>query len=193
MPKIVDHEAHRCELLRASFKVAARVGYGPLSMKQLAQSLNISTGSIYHYFENKEDWFVSLIYYYSTEIFESLSREIPRDASRSEKLRLLLAHMERRKETYGDMINVASDFVRIPKADEQHGALELGLASERLSEYFAELFETDELTSRALVSYLLGVIVANRLDPRGTNANEHLLFVRALLESRSSECQGTPG
>jgi AcrR family transcriptional regulator len=83
VPKIVDHNAYRRELLSASFKVAASVGYGSLSMKQLAQSLNISTGTIYHYFKNKEDWFVSLVSYYSTEIFESLSRDIPRDASPS--------------------------------------------------------------------------------------------------------------
>jgi hypothetical protein len=106
--------------------------------------------------------------------------------------RLLLDHIERRKEIYGDMISVASDFVRISKADEQHGVLELGFAAERLSDYFSDLFETDELTARALVSYLLGLIVANRLDPRGTNANEHLLFIRALLESQTTDRQGIP-
>jgi len=183
MPKVVDHEAYRCSLLRASFEIAAKVGYGSLSMKQLAQNLKISTGLIYHYFENKEDWFVSLVTYLSSETFERLDREIPMDASLREKTEHLLAHIERHKERYASMISVASDFVRMPQSQEQDIFLELGFAVDRVHEHFATLFETNAVTSRALVSYLVGVIVASRLDPRGIDMGEHLPFIQLLLQS----------
>ncbi len=190
MPKIVDHEMYRAELLRASFEVVARVGYGTLSMKQLAQHLHVSTGTIYHYFKNKEDWFVSLVTHYTRETFEGLSRDIPLEASPSEKCRCLLAHIEQHIEQYSKMIGVASDFVRMPKTDEHEGALELTVAGDRLTDYLAALLETDEATARALLAYLVGLIVSNSLYPRSAEATEHLPFVLSLMTSGRPEHKG---
>jgi AcrR family transcriptional regulator len=61
MPKIVDHEQYRKELLGKSFNLFAEKGYGAITMRQIAQSLNVSTGTLYHYFPSKQVLFEQLI------------------------------------------------------------------------------------------------------------------------------------
>jgi AcrR family transcriptional regulator len=183
MPKVVDHDAYRSKLIRDSFQVVAKVGYGSLSMKQLASGIGVSTGSIYNYFKGKEDWFVSLVTHYSGEVFEMLTREVPADAPLPKKAALLVEHIDRHKELYANMISVASDFVRMPSSEKQEGALELTFAADQLYAYFAALFDTDQATGRALLAHIIGVVMTNRLDPRGIDVNAQLPYMRLLLEA----------
>ncbi len=61
MPKIVDREQYRKHLLTQSFELFAEIGYGKITMRQLAQKLGISTGTLYHYFPSKEAIFLQLV------------------------------------------------------------------------------------------------------------------------------------
>ncbi|MBD2296036.1 TetR/AcrR family transcriptional regulator [Anabaena sphaerica FACHB-251] len=61
MPKIVDHEQYRKELLGKCFDLFAEKGYGAITMRQIAQGLEVSTGTLYHYFPSKQALFEQLI------------------------------------------------------------------------------------------------------------------------------------
>jgi AcrR family transcriptional regulator len=61
MPKIVDHAHYRKELLNKCFNLFAQKGYGSLTIRQVAQEIGVSTGTLYHYFSSKEELFVQLI------------------------------------------------------------------------------------------------------------------------------------
>ncbi|MBK1986342.1 TetR/AcrR family transcriptional regulator [Sphaerospermopsis aphanizomenoides BCCUSP55] len=61
MPKIVDHEQYRKELLGKCFHLFAEKGYGAVTMRQIAQGLNVSTGTLYHYFPSKQALFEQLV------------------------------------------------------------------------------------------------------------------------------------
>lgn len=61
MPKIVDHEQYRKELLGKCFDLFAEKGYGAITMRQIAQSLGVSTGTLYHYFPSKQALFEQLV------------------------------------------------------------------------------------------------------------------------------------
>ncbi|WP_310425678.1 TetR/AcrR family transcriptional regulator [Chamaesiphon sp. VAR_48_metabat_135_sub] len=61
MPKIVDRKQYRKQLLSESFELFAEIGYGKITMRQLAQKLRISTGTLYHYFPSKEAIFLQLV------------------------------------------------------------------------------------------------------------------------------------
>jgi len=182
MPKIVDHEANRAELLEASLAVVARVGYGSISMKQLAKSLGVSTGSIYLYFENKEDWFVSLTAHHSAAMFALLAEEVPVDVPVAERARAVIEHMDRYKEYYANIISVVTDYVRMPEKETSQGAEQLTAIGDQFYSGAAELFETDEQTARVLMAHLVGVITTNRLDPRGIDIKAHLPVVQTILE-----------
>ncbi|MBD2451009.1 TetR/AcrR family transcriptional regulator [Nostoc sp. FACHB-152] len=61
MPKIVDHDQYRKELLSKCFDLFAQKGYGSITMRQIAQGMGVSTGSLYHYFPSKEALFEQLV------------------------------------------------------------------------------------------------------------------------------------
>ncbi|MBD2520724.1 TetR/AcrR family transcriptional regulator [Nostoc sp. FACHB-973] len=60
MPKIVDHEQYRKELLEKCFDLFAEKGYGSITMRQIAERLGVSTGTLYHYFPSKQSLFEQL-------------------------------------------------------------------------------------------------------------------------------------
>jgi AcrR family transcriptional regulator len=61
MPKIVDRDQYRKELLSKCFDLFAEKGYGTITMRQIAEGLGVSTGTLYHYFPSKQDLFEQLV------------------------------------------------------------------------------------------------------------------------------------
>jgi AcrR family transcriptional regulator len=55
VPKIVDHEARREELVEATWRVIARAGMVGATMREIAREAGVSTGILAHYFADKED------------------------------------------------------------------------------------------------------------------------------------------
>jgi len=61
MPKIVDSDQYRTELLRKAFDLLAEKGYAKVTTRQLSSELGISTGALYHYFPSKKALFEQLV------------------------------------------------------------------------------------------------------------------------------------
>ncbi|MEP6659866.1 MAG: TetR/AcrR family transcriptional regulator [Acidimicrobiales bacterium] len=55
MPKIVDHEARRAEVLEATWRVIARLGIEQTTTREIAKEARCSTGVLAHYFRNKDE------------------------------------------------------------------------------------------------------------------------------------------
>jgi len=54
MPKVVDHDARRREIIEACWTVLAEQGAEGLTMRSMAQALGSATGRITHYFADRE-------------------------------------------------------------------------------------------------------------------------------------------
>lgn len=54
MPKIVDHEQRRAEIVHALWQVIATRGVGGVSLREVAQAAEVSIGRIQHYFDSRE-------------------------------------------------------------------------------------------------------------------------------------------
>ncbi len=76
MPKIVDHDRYREELLNKCFHLFADKGYGSVTMRQIAQELEVSTGTLYHYFPSKEALFEQLVEMMSQNDINQALREL---------------------------------------------------------------------------------------------------------------------
>jgi AcrR family transcriptional regulator len=55
MPKKVDHEARREELVLAAWRVIAARGIDEVTIREIARESGYSSGVLAHYFENKDD------------------------------------------------------------------------------------------------------------------------------------------
>jgi len=55
MPKIVDHNAQRETFAEATMRLIARHGIEGVTMRAVAAEANLSYGSLFHYFDSKDD------------------------------------------------------------------------------------------------------------------------------------------
>jgi TetR/AcrR family transcriptional regulator len=63
MPKKIDHEARKQEILQAALKVFAREGYRTSNLSLIAAECSLSRPTIYQYFTDKEE-----IYHYAVKL-----------------------------------------------------------------------------------------------------------------------------
>lgn len=61
MPKIVDHEQRRREVLDATWRVIDRVGLDEATTRRIAEEAGYSNGVLAHYFADKDDILVSAL------------------------------------------------------------------------------------------------------------------------------------
>lgn len=66
MPKIIDHDKRKEEILTKALEVFSREGYKDSNLSLIAQECNISRPTIYQYFHDKEE-----IYYYAVKLVTS--------------------------------------------------------------------------------------------------------------------------
>lgn len=59
MPKIVDRDAYRIELVSKAVDVFAEHGFNGLGMRGIAEALGVSKSALYHYFSSKEELFTA--------------------------------------------------------------------------------------------------------------------------------------
>ncbi len=86
MPKIVDRDLYRKELLAKCFDLFASKGYASITMREIAQKLGVSTGTLYHYFPNKEAMFVQLVEERYRQTIASIAPDIEKAQTLAEKI-----------------------------------------------------------------------------------------------------------
>lgn len=98
MPKIVDHDRYRQELLNRCLGLFAERGYGSLTMRQIAQGLGVSTGTLYHYFPSKEKIFTQLVQELCERNIADFFAHAPPGATLSERLTAVMTFF---RQNYG--------------------------------------------------------------------------------------------
>jgi AcrR family transcriptional regulator len=61
MPKVVDFEKQRKDILFKCFDLFAQKGYANVTTRQLCREMGVSTGAMYHYFPSKKALFEQLV------------------------------------------------------------------------------------------------------------------------------------
>ncbi len=89
LPKIVDHECRRQELVEAAWRVITRVGIDNVTIREIAIESGYSTGTLAHYFTTKDDILRSALERADNEIRQRLDR-IPDDVHPAAALRHVL-------------------------------------------------------------------------------------------------------
>lgn len=188
MPKIVDHEQKRLDLLTNCFSLFAQRGYHSVTMREIARELKVSTGTLYHYFPNKEALFGQMFEVMSQRDVVEASAELATDASLPEQLAVLFGYLSKNESYFQHLLLMALDFYRY-QPDESTGPLHQTLASYREA-LERELKLPDPSLATALLSFLIGMITHHLMDPADVTLVEHRDFlVRfvSLLELQPSK------
>jgi AcrR family transcriptional regulator len=90
VPKVVDHEERRQELVEAAWRVINRVGLEHTTIREIAAESGFSTGALAHYFRSKDDILRSALERADHEIQDRLER-IPQTVHPITRLRHVVA------------------------------------------------------------------------------------------------------
>jgi len=158
MPKVVDHEARRTELLDVAFENFAERGYAALSMRGLASAMGVTTGLLYHYFPSKEVIFEQAMMQRSKDrIAAALDRVLPLESA-GERMGELLDWLCEEQVQLSRMLLLALDAQRAAGDEAQ--------LVERASAAFESTLEEHFPEAPGLWTQLLGSLTAARLSGR---------------------------
>lgn len=188
MPKIVDHEARREELLDRAFELFASRGYANVSMRDLAMSIGATTGMIYHYFPGKEEIFEALVQHRAEKDVRDATRDLPADPTPAEQLSVFTSFFVRELDGLQDTLRVVLDFQQQRPEPQARAFIDVVLESYRapLRAVFGE-----ELGAVGL-SLLLGVLVQRMLDPAAIDLLAHFRAMTAWLPDDAPELPRPP-
>ncbi len=123
MPKIVDRDEYRKEMLSKCFELFSRKGYSNITMREIARELNVSTGTLYHYFPTKRSIFESMFEQQQLIDIEQVLSEIMDITDKPELIDRVLIHWDEKKDFYQNMTLLALDFFRSNEAAPDQNAL----------------------------------------------------------------------
>ncbi len=179
MPRIVDHEKQRELILDRSYEFFARKGYGSATMRTLAKELGFSTGTLYHYFDGKDDLF--------RRMFERLSRRDVADATGlvdpQDELKLRIGaledYLEARKQHLQNVVVLAIDYLRSQDDEEARAFLR------ETTRFYRDALQErlalpGEALGKALYSFVIGMMVHSLLDPKGVNVADQVAVLKAM-------------
>jgi AcrR family transcriptional regulator len=178
MPRIVDHGAQRAEILGRSLQLFASRGTAALSMRELADALGFSTGTLYHYFSGKEELFAQLVADVLERTLRGLDEAVRRGKGRRARVAALAAFVEERRDELGQALLVALD-----------GRRQGGESAERVAEAAAalrgrlgELLDLrDERSRDAVFAAVLGGLAGTALLGEGPPPETLRLSVERIL------------
>ena len=89
-PKIIDKKAKKEEILKAAIKVFAQKGVTNTKMVDIAETAGIGKGTIYEYFESKDDIFAEAFHHFMEELNAVMAKRLFRIYDPIEKLAALI-------------------------------------------------------------------------------------------------------
>jgi AcrR family transcriptional regulator len=177
MPRIVDHDKHRAELLAGSFALFAERGYGVVTMRGLSRSLGISTGSLYHYFDSKPAMFRQMLLARAEQDIADAEAEVPADLDADGRLTALLGWLETRIDYLRQLVLMSLDYYQLQPDDRP-------FLAEISRRYRGALVERLQLPAPELgpllYSFVLGMVVHRTLDPESVDLAAHVVLLQQL-------------
>ncbi len=184
MPKIVDHDARRADILSRSFHLFAERGYSSLTMRELAQNLSISTGTLYHYFENKRALFQQMFDWIAAQDAQAASVEVPAGVPRAMRGAMLKVFLLARAEHLTRVIRLAVDFQHHHTPEESQETFQ-GLLSTYVQALSSQMGITETHKAQMVLSLIIGVLQHHSFDP--SHAPLDLKFERLIALCMAGE------
>ena len=165
MPKIVDHEKYRKKLLWKSFDLFASKGYASVTMREIAKELSVSTGTLYHYFPNKEALFLQLVEEQMEQDTINFLAEAGDIKTVPERIRALVNFTQKNEEYFINQILLWSDFYQQQgKSEVLNNEVLKQVAQKTRKEFLKYLELEDEAIADFVVNFLNGLICVRMFE-----------------------------
>jgi len=178
LPRIVDHDARRAELLDGAFELFAERGWSALTMRGIARELGVSTGTLYHYFEGKVAMAQAM---YARRVGRDVAEayeRIPAGADPATAAAATAAFIVGRADDLQRSLLVALDFSR-QEGDEVRGIILENVAAYR--GVLSDRLGLDPAGASTVLSFFFGIFVLRHLDPDSVDLGAQLTALATLL------------
>lgn len=172
MPKVVDHEKYRDELLLKCFDLFASRGYSSVTMREIARELEVSTGSLYYYFPNKQAILQKMFKVIAHQEIEQALIFATRSEETEKRLDDLFNFFKSRESFYHNIVKLLMDYSRHCTSEEN---------IRFLNEYANLIFSTiaegagqDMIFGSFLMTFFFGFIYGRILVPELIDYDEHV-------------------
>jgi len=142
LPKIINHEERKEEIMEKALKVFIEKGYSNTKIAQIAEGCGISRTTLYQYFKNKDDIFRYTIKY-ATDFLEKDYRQIIKldNLSYPEKIELLTVNILKTCYEERVLLSVLVEFLFQVKKDGLDLTDRIKRRTIRLQRLFSRLFQ----------------------------------------------------
>ncbi len=155
MPKIVDHDLYRAELLSKCMPIFVSKGVSSVSMRELSKELGVSTGTLYHYFPTKEILFESMV----KQLVAIDEKEIRELSETQFSLEDIMNFVAKREDHFMNLILLAVDVKRqLNDSNELAELVEDSFHSYQtaLDQFFPS--DTNVKAGKAFLSFFIGAL-----------------------------------
>ena len=185
MPKIVDRSRYRKELLNKCFDLFAQKGYGSLTMRQVATEIGVSTGTLYHYFDSKEDLFTQLIEEITEQDILLANSEIDDEGLETIEQRVLALgrFIAKNEELFYKQNLLLTNFAQ--QTLKQQSIVEaIKSSNKRYQKEIMEFLRVDDLAIASHVSCLIdGLIYQRAFSPETVDIKEQTKLLALMLSA----------
>ncbi len=184
-----EREARRTQILDAAFRVFQHQGIGQASMDEIAKEAELAKGTIYLYYENKDELLIGLVIKGFEVLFELMAEETDKKERGIEKV-IAIGEAYRRFATEHRFIFTLMHLNETPAKTNISPELvdELSMLSERVWKYFHQMTEKAKAEgdikpevngfTLVLTLWLSGTGVLRMLNKCTYNSENHVFATR---------------
>ncbi|MEI6608217.1 MAG: TetR/AcrR family transcriptional regulator [Deltaproteobacteria bacterium] len=156
MPKIVNHDEYREEMLEKCFHFFSRKGFSKVTMREIADEIGISTGTLYHYFSTKENILGELIAWAGEKnVGDYISRISPGD-SIQQRFKLIVDFWKENGDFYQNIMLLTIDMQRNSSNDQYQKVY--AFFSDRYSKSMSEQLKISRQFAMFIFIHFLGIV-----------------------------------
>jgi AcrR family transcriptional regulator len=182
MPKIVDADQYRRKLLNKCFDLFANRGYANVTTRQIAKELGVSTGTLYHYFPNKQALFEQLVEQISRQDVGILS-QIDRNLSKTQKIKALELILLDHQEYIIKQAAIWDNFYQQQADDDINGNSIFRQADSLYQQAISDLLEIEDLELAKFIWTLVdGIAIANISSTDSSASSSFAIQIQLLTQ-----------
>jgi AcrR family transcriptional regulator len=182
MPKIVDRELYRKELLNKSFDLFAEKGYASITMRQIAEGLGVSTGTLYHYFPSKQALFEQLAEEIAEQDVSMGIAALEGKQTRQEKFEALGEYLAANEDYFVKWTQILIDFYKHKDSQEIQNQEAMKRTNERYQKAIHEVLDIDDPKVVVFIyTFIDGLIIEKVFNPQIVNFREQLILLQEII------------
>lgn len=182
MPKIVNHKEYRRDLLDRAVVTFSNKNYADVSMRDIATDLEVSTGTLYHYFKSKEELFCALFLHTAQGSANEIVDTMCNLTTFEERLDKLFDYFLHRCDKMRRQFLFSTDMLRNDLPAKAQGLLQRW-ASE-LEKRLSVVLGLDSETGLAVFLFLAGSLYAGHVLPAARDLTPGFDAMKKLILSK---------